>query len=123
MTVFNISMTQRLRRQTSPPRFVSLRILAADYFSFSGLWTDHAEEATADRQAKLELSFQDQDVYLVMGGAGTVTVSSGNGLAPTTIHVKGVPKLYTLFHSKSTAAGTLKMTFTPGVQAYDFTFG
>jgi cytochrome c biogenesis protein CcdA/thiol-disulfide isomerase/thioredoxin len=106
-----------------PTAFRFPAFLAADYFSFSGLWTDHAEEATADKQAKLELSFQDQDVYLVMGGAGTVTVSNGNGLAPTTIHVKGVPKLYTLFHSKSTAAGTLKMTFTPGVQAYDFTFG
>jgi thiol-disulfide isomerase/thioredoxin len=106
-----------------PTAFRFPAYLSPDYFSFSGLWTDHAEEATADKQAKLELSFQDQDVYLVMGGAGTVTVSDGNGLAPTTIHVQGVPKLYTLFHSKTTAAGTLKMTFTPGVQAYDFTFG
>ena len=89
----------------------------------SGLWTDHAQEATADKQAQLELSFQDEDVYLVMGGTGTVTVSDGDGLAPTTIHVAGVPKLYTVFHSKTTSAGTLVMKFTPGVEAYDFTFG
>ena len=106
-----------------PTAFHFPSYLAPDYFSFSGLWTDHAEEATAGTQAKLELSFQDEDVYLVMGGSGTVSVADGNGLAPTTIHVTGVPKLYTLFHSKTTSAGTLVMTFSPGVQAYDFTFG
>jgi cytochrome c biogenesis protein CcdA/thiol-disulfide isomerase/thioredoxin len=106
-----------------PTAFRFPSTLARDYFAFAGLWTDHAEEATADKQAKLELSFQDEDVYLVMGGTGTVTVSNGNGLAPSTIHVKGIPKLYTLFHSKTTSAGTLVMKFTPGVEAYDFTFG
>ncbi len=106
-----------------PTAFHFPSYLAPDYFSFSGLWTDHAEEATAGTQAKLELSFQDEDVYLVMGGSGTVSVADGNGLAPTTIHVAGVPKLYTVFHSKTTSAGTLVMKFTPGVEAYDFTFG
>jgi hypothetical protein len=64
-----------------------------------------------------------QDVYLVMGGTGTVTVSAGNGTAPKTIQVSGVPRLYTLFHATSSSTGTMVLTFTPGVQAYDFTFG
>jgi hypothetical protein len=97
--------------------------LDADSFAFSGVWTDHADEATAYRRAQLELSFQDNDVYLVMGGTGTVRISDGSGVAPRTIHVAGVPRLYTLFHSKATSAGTLVMTFSPGVEAYDFTFG
>jgi hypothetical protein len=97
--------------------------LASDYFAFSGVWTDHSQEATAGQHAKLELSYEAQDVYLVMGGSGTVTISDGNGTAPETIDVKGVPRLYTLFHAKSTSVGTLVMNVSKGVQAYDFTFG
>jgi hypothetical protein len=97
--------------------------LAADYFALSGVWNDHAQEATAVSHAKLELSYEDQDIYLVMGGSGTVTVSTGDGTAPKTIQVTGVPRLYTLFHAKSTSVGTLVMKVSPGVQVYDFTFG
>jgi cytochrome c biogenesis protein CcdA/thiol-disulfide isomerase/thioredoxin len=97
--------------------------LAADYFALSGVWNDHAQEATAVSSAKLELSYEDQDIYLVMGGSGTVTVSTGDGTAPKTIQVTGVPRLYTLFHAKSTSVGTLVMKVSPGVQVYDFTFG
>jgi cytochrome c biogenesis protein CcdA/thiol-disulfide isomerase/thioredoxin len=97
--------------------------LASDYFAFSGVWTDHSQEATAGRRAKLELSYEAQDVYLVMGGSGTVTISDGIGTAAETIHVEGVPRLYTLFHAKSTSVGTLVMKVSKGVEAYDFTFG
>jgi hypothetical protein len=58
-----------------------------------------------------------------MGGTGTVTVSAGNGSAPTTIQVSGVPRLYTLLHATSSTTGTMVLKFTPGVQAFDFTFG
>jgi hypothetical protein len=97
--------------------------LDEDYFSFSGVWTDHSEEATSGKNAKLELSYTANEVYLVMGGSGTVEVNDGNGTAPFTLHVGGVPRLYTLFRSKSFSTGTLVMTASPGVQAYDFTFG
>jgi cytochrome c biogenesis protein CcdA/thiol-disulfide isomerase/thioredoxin len=97
--------------------------LATDYFALSGVWNDHAQEATAGSNAKLELSYEDQDIYLVMGGTGTVTVSTGDGTAPKTIHVTGVPRLYTLFDAKSTSVGTLLMKVSPGVQVFDFTFG
>jgi cytochrome c biogenesis protein CcdA/thiol-disulfide isomerase/thioredoxin len=97
--------------------------LAEDDFAFSGTWIDHKEEATAGQRAKLELSYTANDVYLVMGGSGTVQVSEGNGTPPVTIHVEGIPRLYTLLHSKSFATGTLVMKVSPGVQAYDFTFG
>jgi cytochrome c biogenesis protein CcdA/thiol-disulfide isomerase/thioredoxin len=97
--------------------------LATDFFALSGVWNDHAQEATAGSNAKLELSYEDHDIYLVMGGSGTVTVSTGDGTAPKTIEVTGVPRLYTLFHAKSTSAGTLQMKVSPGVQVYDFTFG
>jgi hypothetical protein len=52
-----------------------------------------------------------------------VKVSAGNGTAPSTIQVSGVPRLYTLLHAQSSTSGTMVLKFSPGVQAFDFTFG
>ncbi len=89
---------------------------------FSGEWTEHAWEATADRNAELELGFEAEDVYLVLGGSGTVTVSI-DGRHTETLAVGGIPRLYTLFSSKTLSTGAMSLSFSPGVQAYDFTFG
>jgi hypothetical protein len=70
----------------------------------------------------LGLHFTANDVYLVMGGTGTVDVSY-NGRHLTTVNVKGIPKLYTLFSGSALQTGQLNLSFSPGVQAYDFTFG
>jgi cytochrome c biogenesis protein CcdA/thiol-disulfide isomerase/thioredoxin len=88
----------------------------------SGTWTDHAQEATAGNGAELELGFLAQDVYLVLGGTGTLDVSVG-GHHTQTIDVSGVPRLYTLYQAGSVVTGTLLLHASPGVQAYDFTFG
>jgi cytochrome c biogenesis protein CcdA/thiol-disulfide isomerase/thioredoxin len=88
----------------------------------AGTWTVHAEEATAGAGAQLELRFLAQDVYLVLGGAGTLDVSVG-GQHRQAIHVSGTPRLYTLYQAGSARAGTLQLRASPGIQAYDFTFG
>ena len=88
----------------------------------SGTWTEHAEEATADSDARLELGFLAQDVYLVLGGSGTISVSI-NGHHTQTIGVSGIPRLYTLYQVGSDTSGNLLLQLSPGVQAYDFTFG
>ena len=109
--------------QNTAATYTFPKSLSLGYFALSGVWNDHEQEATAGKDAKLEINYEARDVYLVIGGAGTVTIANGSGMAPKTINVNGVPRLYTLFHSKSTSAGTLVMKFSPGVQAYDFTFG
>ena len=91
-------------------------------FGLSGTWTEHAQEATAGDHASLELRFLAKDVYLVLGGSGTLSVFT-TGHQVTTIQVHGVPRLYTLYSARSTAAGTLLLQVSSGVQAYDFTFG
>jgi cytochrome c biogenesis protein CcdA/thiol-disulfide isomerase/thioredoxin len=91
-------------------------------FALSGTWTDHAQEATAGANARLELSFLAHDVYLVLGGRGTLDVSL-NGRHTQTIHVTGVPRLYTLYDAGADTSGKLLLRASPGIQAYDFTFG
>ena len=94
----------------------------ASSFAFNGWWTDHKEEATAGVNAEITLNFTANDVYLVMGGTGTVDVSlDGRRLA--SIEVEGVPRLYTLLSGAPLVSGELQISFASGVQAYDFTFG
>jgi len=91
-------------------------------FALSGTWTDHAQEATAGTDAKLELRFLAQEVYLVLGGRGSLDVIV-DGHHVKTIHVAGVPKLYTLYDAGFATSGRLLLRASPGIQAYDFTFG
>ncbi|HEY4020043.1 MAG TPA: cytochrome c biogenesis protein DipZ, partial [Pseudonocardiaceae bacterium] len=93
-----------------------------DTFALSGAWTESPEMLTAGANAQLQLNYQANDVYLVLGGTGTVTVDI-NGKQTQTIQVAGVPKLYTLASGQNAARATLTLTAGPGIQAYDFTFG
>jgi cytochrome c biogenesis protein CcdA/thiol-disulfide isomerase/thioredoxin len=98
------------------------RTLPLGGMGLSGTWTERAQEATAGPGARLELSFLAKDVYLVLGGSGTVDESI-NGRHVTTIKVGSVPRLYTLYQAAATGRGTLLLRPSPGVQVYDFTFG
>ena len=108
--------------QNEPAAYQFPSSLQLGGLGWSGTWTDHAEEATAGANASMELSFLAQDVYLVIGGSGAIKVSI-DGRYTQTIAVGGVPKLYTLFHASSSTTGSLEFSASPGVQAYDFTFG
>jgi thiol-disulfide isomerase/thioredoxin len=91
-------------------------------FGLSGTWTARQEDLTAGGGAELELDFQAEHVYLVMSGAGSVNVLI-DGRRTQRLIVSGVPRLYTLFSSASLTDAKMLLQFTPGVAAYDFTFG
>jgi cytochrome c biogenesis protein CcdA/thiol-disulfide isomerase/thioredoxin len=93
-----------------------------DFVAYGGNWDVQDQEATAGTHAVLALEFLATDVYLVLGGNGTVAVSV-NGAPATTIRVTGYPDLYTLYAGSGEASGLLRLTVSPGVRAYDFTFG
>jgi hypothetical protein len=93
-----------------------------DGYAYGGDWSIGGEASTAGKGAALELDFVAEDVYLVLGGSGTVTVSV-NGTVTHTVDVSGEPRLYQLVGSASTRSGLLSLSVSPGVQAYDFTFG
>jgi cytochrome c biogenesis protein CcdA/thiol-disulfide isomerase/thioredoxin len=93
-----------------------------DSYDYNGQWSIGKESSTAGPGATLLLNFGAKDVYLVMGGAGSVSVSV-DGQRTGTVLLSGEPKLYQLVASSSPRRALLSLAFAPGVQAYDFTFG
>ena len=96
--------------------------LPADELGFGGTWSLDKFDAVADAHAVLELSYQAHDVYLVLGGTGTVRVAV-DGHATAVLHVHGYPNLYTVLASPAYSTGTVTLDVSRGVRAYDFTFG
>jgi cytochrome c biogenesis protein CcdA/thiol-disulfide isomerase/thioredoxin len=94
--------------------------LLANTLAYDGSWRVGAQAITAGKQARLRLQFEASDVYLVAGGHGTVQ-SFVNGKPGRTLHVDA-QRLYTVRTGKP-AAALLELRFSPGVQAYSFTFG
>jgi len=58
----------------------------------------------------------------VLSGQGTVAVSL-DGRPTTVVRVRGIPNLYTLHAATTQRQGLLTLRVSPGVHAYDFTFG
>jgi cytochrome c biogenesis protein CcdA/thiol-disulfide isomerase/thioredoxin len=98
--------------------------LAVNSFGLAGDWTIGQESITAGQGAGITLAFHASDVYLDVGGTGTLTVSSGG--SSTVIQVSGVPDIYTVaaeHPAQPVRSGTVTITLSPGLQAYSFTFG
>jgi cytochrome c biogenesis protein CcdA/thiol-disulfide isomerase/thioredoxin len=96
--------------------------LPLNYVSFQGVWSNNGNDALARAGAALELRFQAKDVYLVLGGTGTVTEMLGGRLIGS-FKVSGYPHLYTIVKGTRSTTGLLQLDMTPGILAYDFTFG
>ncbi len=102
--------------------------LPEDAVAFGGSWTVESERAVAGRDARLRLNYLAGTVFLVLGtsgGPGTVEVHV-NGRYVRTIGVSE-HRLYELAASPraggAQAYALLELRFTPGVEAYAFTFG
>jgi thiol-disulfide isomerase/thioredoxin len=93
-----------------------------DTFALGGQWNVGSEGAVAGSGASLVLQFQGQNVYLVLGGNGTVPVSV-DGRPIRTVVVGGEPTLYHLVGPGPYQRARLTLSVPPGVEAYDFTFG
>jgi len=91
-------------------------------WAFAGRWKLGPEHTTAGRNAELALHFHAKDVYLVMGGRGNVGVSV-DGHMLRTIPVKGISRLYTLLSWPALLDAQLRLSVSPGVSVYSFTFG
>jgi thiol-disulfide isomerase/thioredoxin len=92
-----------------------------DEFGLTGSWTIGQEDITSGTEAGIRLNFTASDVYLDVGGTGTVTATV-DGMT-TRYAVSGAPDIYTVVHSASPQTGTVTLTLSPGLNAYSFTFG
>ncbi|MEI8104399.1 MAG: cytochrome c biogenesis protein DipZ [Actinomycetes bacterium] len=90
-------------------------------FGYTGRWRVERQRIVAVASAGLTLHFRARDVYLVLGGRGTVDVQ----IAGEPVHAVTVDsvRLYTVSSSEATRSAIAHLRFTPGVQAYAFTFG
>jgi cytochrome c biogenesis protein CcdA/thiol-disulfide isomerase/thioredoxin len=98
------------------------RSLPRDELAYSGRWKVDAQKITAGLGARLRVRFSARNVYLVLGGTGTVGVSV-DGRPARTVRVQGISRLYTLAGYEAIYEGLLELRFSPGVEGYAFTFG
>ncbi|MDX6452366.1 MAG: hypothetical protein QOH16_2415 [Gaiellaceae bacterium] len=111
-----------------PAHYTFTDSLFSNAFSYDGTWRVGSEKITAVKDARLRLDFQAKDVYIVLGGTGT---SGGKGTVQVLIDGKrtktlrvDAERLYTVRASNTLAShALLELRFSPGVQAYSFTFG
>jgi cytochrome c biogenesis protein CcdA/thiol-disulfide isomerase/thioredoxin len=91
-------------------------------YALGGTWMEDGEKITSNSDSTLLLHFQAEHIYLVLGGYGTLTVTI-DGQPIKTVEVAGVPTLYALASFPSLSTGVMTLRFTPGLDAYAFTFG
>jgi cytochrome c biogenesis protein CcdA/thiol-disulfide isomerase/thioredoxin len=92
-----------------------------DAFGLAGTWTVTDESITAEANAGITLNYEAADIYLDVGGTGTVTATVDG--QTTAYAVSGAPNIYTVLHRATEERGVLKLTLSPGLSAYSFTFG
>jgi cytochrome c biogenesis protein CcdA/thiol-disulfide isomerase/thioredoxin len=99
--------------------------IPADGFAYGGRWTVEDERIVAGEGARLRLKYHAHDVFLVLGTSGeaeTVKVTVDSRTVRT-IRV-AEDRLYTLARFPGpTKSRTLDLEFSPGTEAYAFTFG
>ncbi len=95
--------------------------LPQDELTYGGSWNIGTQQIVAGPGAFLRLHFHAENVYIVLGGHGTVQALV-DGKPVKTIRVNAY-RLYTVRSSQQVADGTLELRFSPGVKGYSFTFG
>jgi cytochrome c biogenesis protein CcdA/thiol-disulfide isomerase/thioredoxin len=97
------------------------KTLPQNDLAYSGSWNVQSQRIVAGQNASLRLNYTGEHVYLVLGGHGTVQKLI-NGKPAGSVKVNAY-KLYTLHSTATPEQGLLELRFSPGVQAYAFTFG
>ena len=84
-------------------------------------WSLDYQGATADGdESRIELNYRAKNVYLVMGGTGTVTVTRDGQIS--TVAVNGPPTSHQIV-ADDPASGTLEIRPSQGLQLFSFTYG
>jgi hypothetical protein len=96
--------------------------LANDKFALTGRWKLDDQGATADSDdAAIRLNYTGKNVYAVVGGTGTLTVTRDG--KTTTTPIGGAPTLHQIVADNDAHRDQLDMRVSPGLQVFSFTFG
>ena len=109
--------------------------VADDSFALTGAWTADDESITAGSAAGIKLNLLAGNVFLDVGGTGTITATIDG--KTTTYPVSGAPNIYSLIPAAAPGSAisendggsavekrrTLEVRLSPGLSAYSFTFG
>jgi cytochrome c biogenesis protein CcdA/thiol-disulfide isomerase/thioredoxin len=96
--------------------------LPDDSFALQGPWALDYEGATAGSNASsIELNYHAKNVYIVVGGTGTLTVTR-DGKA-TTLPVSGPPTSHQIVADKDGSRSSFIVRPTQGLQVFSFTYG
>ncbi|MDT5274915.1 MAG: hypothetical protein QOG95_1847 [Mycobacterium sp.] len=96
--------------------------LPDDSFALQGPWALDYEGATADSDASsIELNYHAKNVYIVVGGTGTLTVTRDGKM--TTLPVSGPPTSHQIVADKDETRSSLQVRPSQGLQVFSFTYG
>ncbi len=96
--------------------------LAADSFALSGAWALDYQGATATGDdSAIKLNYQAKDIYVVVGGTGTLTVTRDG--KPTTVSIDGPPTSHQIVADPLQSSGTIEVRPSKGLQIFSFTYG
>ncbi|QKT07108.1 redoxin domain-containing protein [Gordonia sp. X0973] len=94
---------------------------APNTFRLSGTWTVGDESLTAGDGARIILNYRAREVYLNVGGSGTLTTDDDG--RTRTIPVSGPPDIRTVASHPDSHDGVVGIAVSPGLSIYSFTFG
>ena len=96
--------------------------LPDDSFALQGPWTLDYQGATADSDtSSIELNYNAKNVYIVVGGTGSLTVTRDG--KTTTVPISGPPTSHQIATGNDMARGLLDVHSSKGLQVFSFTFG
>ncbi|MCV7229431.1 cytochrome c biogenesis protein DipZ [Mycolicibacterium komossense] len=96
--------------------------LADDTFALRGPFTlDYQGALAAGDMSSIELNFNAKNVYLVVGGQGTVTVEADG--KTRAIPISGPPTSHQLIGADQVGRRHLEVRLSKGLQAFSFTYG
>lgn len=96
--------------------------LAVNSFALSGRWSLDYQGATAESDnSGIKLNYHAKNVYLVVGGTGSLTVLRDG--KSTTLPISGAPTAHQVVAGEQVVDGTLEVVPSQGLQVYSFTYG
>jgi thiol-disulfide isomerase/thioredoxin len=97
-------------------------VLPPDSFALRGRWALDYQGATAqNNDCAIRLNYHAKDVYIVVGGTGTITVTRHG--TTTAVPISGPPTLHQIVADDTSGQGQLDAQVSRGLQVFSFTYG